>query len=195
MRPSLADPAFAMLVLWAFWAITWFIAAIWSKRASARPGFASELGYRVLTAIGAVIFFVLPQRVASSQLWATPGAVMWALVGLEAAGFAFCWWARIHLGSLWSSTVTRKEGHRIVDTGPYAIVRHPIYTGIITALIATTLARGTSLAIVGAGLIILGLWMKARLEEQFLRRELGENAYDAYRRRVPMLVPFWPTSR
>src|SRR5438445_12979167 len=47
------------------------------------------------------------------------------------------WWARIHLGRLWSSNVTRKKNHHVVDSGPYGIVRHPIYTGVIVASIAT----------------------------------------------------------
>jgi protein-S-isoprenylcysteine O-methyltransferase Ste14 len=77
---------------------------------------------------------------------------------------------------------------------PYGIVRHPIYTGILLAILATMAAKGTIPAVAGALVIILGLWMKARLEEGFLREQLGADAYDAYRRRVPMLVPFGPKS-
>lgn len=54
-------------------------------------------------------------------------------IAVMIAGFAFCWWARIHLGRLWSMRVTKKEGHHVVDTGPYGVVRHPIYTGILVA--------------------------------------------------------------
>lgn len=195
MSRALGNPAVVMLLLWAAWALSWFVAAAWSRRSAARPEFGSEIAYRVVTAIGAIIFFA-PLRASLSRFWMTgSNAAMWALAGLELAGFAFCWWARLHLGSLWSSSVTRKEEHRIVDTGPYAIVRHPIYTGLITALIAMTIARGTILAAAGAAVMTLGFWMKARLEEQFLRAELGPEAYDAYRRRVTMLVPFGPTSR
>jgi protein-S-isoprenylcysteine O-methyltransferase Ste14 len=113
-------------------------------------------------------------------------------IAFEAAGFGLCWWARLHLGKLWSSNVTRKEGHRVVDTGPYGLVRHPIYTGILTALWATAAAKGTILGLVGAAVLTGGMWMKARLEESWLTKELGEEAYGAYRKRVPMLVPFWP---
>ncbi len=114
------------------------------------------------------------------------------MVLLCAAGFGFAWWARIHLGQLWSAFVTRKADHRIVDTGPYGIVRHPIYTGIILAAIALAIVKGTLIAIGGALLAAFGFWVKARLEEGFLREQLGAEAYDAYRRRVPMLVPFGP---
>lgn len=85
--------------------------------------------------------------------------------------------------------------HRTVDTGPYGIVRHPIYTGILIAAFATAAAKGTVMGIAGALVMTLGLWMKARLEEAWLRSELGADAYDAYRQRVPMLLPFGPRAR
>jgi len=104
-------------------------------------------------------------------------------------GFAFTWWARLHLGRLWSSSVTRKEHHHVVNTGPYAVVRHPIYTGLLLAIAATMLERITPATIAGATVMAVGIYVKARVEEAFLRDELGE-AYAAYARRVPMLVPF-----
>jgi protein-S-isoprenylcysteine O-methyltransferase Ste14 len=70
-------------------------------------------------------------------------------------------------------------------------VRHPIYTGLILALVATGIAEATVTALIGAALLILGVWMKASSEERFLRAELGPQ-YDAYSRRVPMLIPFLP---
>jgi len=111
------------------------------------------------------------------------------LAFLMLPGFAFTWWARIHLGRLWSGSVTRKEGHRIVDTGPYAIVRHPIYTGLIWAVVMSAVAVGTILSVLGIGMMILGFWLKARLEERFLVEELGPQPNNDYCRRVPMLWP------
>jgi protein-S-isoprenylcysteine O-methyltransferase Ste14 len=69
-------------------------------------------------------------------------------------------------------------------------VRHPIYTGLIIALLATAATEATRVALLGALLVALGLWVKARAEEYFLLSELGLEAYASYRRRVPMLVPF-----
>jgi protein-S-isoprenylcysteine O-methyltransferase Ste14 len=103
---------------------------------------------------------------------------------------AFAWWARVHLGALWSGTVTRKTDHRVVDTGPYALVRHPIYTGLLFSMLATAIERGRIEPIIGAALVALGLLLQARLEETFLAGELGESAYAGYRARVPMLIPF-----
>src|SRR5581483_11768156 len=99
------------------------------------------------------------------RLWFVNWNEAWVCTALITAGLVFCWWARIHLGTLWSGSVTKKADHRVIDTGPYRLVRLPIYTGILLAVYATAAAKGTILGIVGAVLITLGLWMKARLEE------------------------------
>jgi protein-S-isoprenylcysteine O-methyltransferase Ste14 len=123
-------------------------------------------------------------------LWKLGNGAIYALAALTLAGTLFTWWARIHLGRFWSNAITRKEGHRVIDTGPYGLVRHPIYTGLIAAMFATGIGVGTVTAILGAMLIAAGLWQKARMEEGFLTNELGADAYGPYCRRVPMLVPF-----
>lgn len=114
---------------------------------------------------------------------------------LIASGIAFAWWARLHLGRLWSGHITRKTDHHIVDTGPYGVVRHPICTGLLLSLLATTAAKGTLLAVVGFGLLLFGIWMKAKPEEHWLAQELSEGAYADYRKRVPMLLPLGPKDR
>jgi protein-S-isoprenylcysteine O-methyltransferase Ste14 len=170
------------------------IAAFWADRAITRPSWREEWLYRVLTLIGGYLLlaFRLGPLFPSPRLWALGSAVDWAMFALVIAGFAFAWWARLYLGRLWSSSVTRKADHRIVDTGPYAIVRHPIYTGLLLSAFATTLQVGAARAVVGALFFLLGFWIKARLEERFLSEQLGEAEYGAYRRRVPMLLPFGP---
>ena len=88
--------------------------------------------------------------------------------------------------------ISRKEGHKIIETGPYALMRHPIYTGLIIALLATAAAEGRATALVGATLVVFGVWLKARTEERFLVAELGAELYASYCRRVSMLIPFLP---
>jgi protein-S-isoprenylcysteine O-methyltransferase Ste14 len=177
----------AILYAWIAWLISWFAAAAWSNRTIKRPTVRREVVYRVVTMIGAILMFNGGSRRA--VVWQPNPSIAWLLFALTLAGFAFIWWARLHLGRLWSSSVTRKEHHHIVDTGPYAVVRHPIYAGLLLAIVATMLARLTPGTIAGAALISAGIYVKARLEEEFLREQLGE-AYVAYARRVPMLVPF-----
>jgi protein-S-isoprenylcysteine O-methyltransferase Ste14 len=112
------------------------------------------------------------------------------MFALVAAGLLFTWAARLHLGPLWSSTSAPTEDHRIVDSGPYGVVRHPVYAGLLLAVIATAVERGRIEAIAGALVLIAGVSLRAKLEERFLRRDLGDDAYTSYRRRVPMLLPF-----
>jgi protein-S-isoprenylcysteine O-methyltransferase Ste14 len=180
-------------LVWAAWALSWFGAAWWSGRTEKSVGIRRELGYRVVLVAGVLLFAVPAHRYEGAmRLWHVSRVEAWVCLAVMIAGFAFCWWARLHLGRLWSGQITKKEGHRIVDTGPYRVVRHPIYTGILLAALATVVAKGTVLGLAGAALMTVGLWMKARLEEGWLRSELGADAYDAYRRRVPMLLPFGP---
>ncbi|MBZ9675842.1 methyltransferase family protein [Mesorhizobium sp. ES1-1] len=185
-------PGEAILLLWLAWAVSWAAAAFWADRVEKRAGFRAEAPYRTVLVLGAILFFVPAHGYAGwLRLWSPNLAEAWICVALVAAGLAFAWWARLHLGRLWSGTVTAKADHHVVDTGPYGHVRHPIYTGLLLAILATMAAKGTVWGVAGAVLLIIGIVIKARLEESFLRGELGP-AYDDYARRVPMLVPFTP---
>jgi protein-S-isoprenylcysteine O-methyltransferase Ste14 len=183
--------------VWFAWWISWLVAAAWSDRAVKRPPRRSQVVYRLLAAGGAVLLFGLYRHDNSAEgiLWQTPVEISYVTVAIACIGLLFTWWARIHLGRLWSSSVGRKAEHRVVDTGPYGIVRHPIYSGITLASIATAALRGTLAAWLGVLVMTLGWYVKARMEEEFLRDELGAEAYGAYARRVPMLVPLPRRSR
>jgi protein-S-isoprenylcysteine O-methyltransferase Ste14 len=135
------------------------------------------------------MFAPLQGREWAFPLWQAGGVAGWACVAAELGGFVFAWWARIHLGKLWSGAITLKPDHRVVEDGPYRLVRHPIYTGILLALYASLAMTGSLAGIAGAALMTAGFVWKARIEESWLAGELG-SAYADYRRRVPMLVPF-----
>lgn len=183
-------PHIVFAVLWIAWIVSWTAAAFWSSRAEKRALSWQTAVYRTAIVAGAVLLTPrAARRLAVAPLWDVGYDGAYALAALTLAGLLFAWWARIHLGRLWSGSITRKQDHRVIDTGPYALVRHPIYTGLIFALFASAIAQGTGTALAGAALIAFGLWLKARAEERFLAAELGADAYDAYRRRVPMLMP------
>jgi len=188
-------PMTAIGFLWLAWLVSWVAASSWTEHTEKRVGILAEARYRTALLLGTILVLV-PSRghAAVPRLWAPTSMEGWVCVALVAAGIAFCWWARLHLGRLWSGDVTRKAGHRVIDTGPYALVRHPIYSGLLLAIFATMAARGTLWGVAGTVVLTLGIWLKARLEERFLRDELGP-AYDDYARRIPMLVPFTPASR
>jgi protein-S-isoprenylcysteine O-methyltransferase Ste14 len=184
-------PGIAIVALWIAWAVSWVAAARWSGRTEKRLGMRIQASHRVPLIAGFVILAMPAHGYEGSlRLWHVTRAEAWGCVTLLVAGFAFAWWARLHLGRLWSGSITRKEDHRVVDSGPYGIVRHPIYSGMLLAILGTMLAKGTVPGVAGAALSALALWIKARMEERWLASELGEGAYAAYRRRVPMLLPF-----
>ena len=183
-------PRAVFAVIWIGWIVSWLAAAFWSNRTEKLALTGNTLFYRVVIVVGAVLMTPwATRRLAATPLWNVGYAGAYALAALTLVGLLFAWWARVHIGRLWSGSITRKEGHHVVDTGPYALVRHPIYTGLIAALLATALAQATVNALAGAALLSFGFWLKARAEERFLTAELGADAYGAYRRRVPMLVP------
>ena len=183
----------AFEVIWIGWVVSWVAASLWSGRTEKRAATREMWIYRIVIFAGAILIAPWTAQVLGERpTWQAGYYGAYALVGVMLTGLALTWWARIHLGCLWSSAITRKEKHRLIETGPYAFVRHPIYTGLIIALLATAAIEATLVALLGALLIVLGLWVKARAEERFLMTELGPDAYESYRRRVPMLVPFLP---
>ena len=198
------SPDYAIYIPWDVWIASWVAAAIWANRTLKRPGGGREVPYFILEIGGFIMLLgiadISGRPVSANPLlaflatryWMLPPGAAWAMVAIAAAGFLFCWWARIHLGKLWSGRVTRKEGHHIVDTGPYALVRHPIYTGVLIAALATAAVKGSVHALIGVCMLLVAYQFKARLEERFLSEELGADSYAAYRKRVPMLIPFSP---
>ena len=108
---------------------------------------------------------------------------------LTVAGLLFSIWARRHLGANWSQSVTIKQGHELIVTGPYALVRHPIYTGLLTAFLGTAIATTQLRGLIAFALVAISLLYKLRLEEQWMRAQFGDT-YAAYSRRVAALVPW-----
>lgn len=164
------------------------IAAFFRNRSIVRAPVAGEAVHRLVTVAGALLIFAA-SSIRGGATWRVSASIGWVLVALMAIGLLITWWARLTIGRLWSSDVSRQEAHRVVDWGPYRFVRHPIYTGISLAAFAMAPLRGSIVAVLGAALVAYGLYLKGRLEERFLRQQLGA-PYDAYARRTPMLIPF-----
>ena len=161
--------------LWILFGLYWLISAIRRKRTKRRETILQRLGY-VLPLF--VAFYLLSQPGARyGWLGArfapySPG-VEWAGVLLTAAGVGVAFWARWHLGTNWSGTVTLKEGHELIRSGPYRAIRHPIYTGILMALLGTAIAAGEVRALLAVGIVWVSFYIKARREESFLAQEFG----------------------
>jgi protein-S-isoprenylcysteine O-methyltransferase Ste14 len=191
------SPFFYSGAIFGAWVVSWFVAAIWSRRTTARPPRGARFLDLGLTFVGAgLLAYGSRMREVYGGgpfTWGFPLPIDWLLTACVALGLVFTWWARLTLGDLWSGAVVRKEAHVVVRRGPYRLVRHPIYTGLIFALLALGVQAGRPAGVVGALLMAVGFWTKARLEERFLTVGLGEGEYADYRRITPMLIPFWPT--
>lgn len=194
---------------WVLLLISWHLAMLWSGKAIAKEAAWRRSLYLACFVLGFGLLFTPPRATSflglrlfgfagltptlwRGPLWASSEPVAWSLWLMELAGFAFAWWARVHLGRLWSGMITLREDHRVVDTGPYRLARHPIYTGYLTASWAVAFIVATPAALLGAFVLSATMTIKAKNEEAFLRRELGAAAYDAYAARTPMLIPFAP---
>lgn len=182
-------PVIAIYLIWSAWFVTWIAGAILTPPAVRRASLPLELLYRVLVIGGYALLFGLYNRYDTEyRLWnAEMGQTGWTLAWVVIGAVLFCWWTRAQLGFQLPGTGRRKP--RLVMTGPYRAIRHPFYTGVIVAAVATAAALGAPSAAAGAIVLFAAFVMKAILEEIALRRELGPDAYAAYARRVPVLVP------
>jgi protein-S-isoprenylcysteine O-methyltransferase Ste14 len=117
------------------------------------------------------------------------GTLLVAAAILCLVGVAFCFWARAVLGRNWSGTVTLKENHELIVRGPYRLVRHPIYTGLLAMALATAIQRGDIGGILGFLLIAVSFWIKSTHEEEVMLKQFPDQ-YPAYRERVKRIIPF-----
>jgi protein-S-isoprenylcysteine O-methyltransferase Ste14 len=183
----------AVVWAWVVWYGTWIATVAWSSQTTVKMGKDRRGWHRALAGLGIILLFTPSSgtfaRPLVAPMWSETAGVQWTLLALVMVGFGFCWWARLHLGRLWSLLVTLKEDHRIIDTGPYGLVRHPIYAGVMFAALMTALMKASPASLAGSVLVCVGFAMTARIEEGFLRIQLGADAYDAYSRKVPMLMP------
>lgn len=182
--------------IWVAVGAIWLAAAVASKRTTRREAAASRaLHICIMIAAFALMF---PNLVFIGRLPAGPldrrfvpdsTAVAWTGVAVTAAGCAFAIWARLLLGSNWSSGITVKQNHELMRRGPYAIVRHPIYAGLLFGLAGTALALGEWRGVAGLALVFAGWYRKSRTEEVFMTEQFGA-AYTGYQRQVKALIPF-----
>jgi hypothetical protein len=137
-------PTQLLAIIWILWVISWVVASFWSGQTRKHVMTWVSLKYRFPILLGAILFLPWTGKVLGEKpLWQFGSLGIYLLACLVLAGISFTWWARIHLGRFWSNAITRKEGHQVIDTGPYGLVRHPIYTGLIAGMLVTGIAVGT----------------------------------------------------
>jgi len=176
---------------WILFAVIWLVAAFWTKRSVYRESGWRRLGYVIPILVGGYLVFKGDRLSDPLDLRVIPhvDALAWTGVVLCIAGLAFCIWARFTLGRNWSGVVTLKGGHELIMRGPYAVVRHPIYTGLLTMFIATVIVLGHVAGIIALPLVFVSIWIKLRHEEKLMLQKFPDQ-YTAYQRRVKRLIPF-----
>jgi protein-S-isoprenylcysteine O-methyltransferase Ste14 len=178
-----------LLVAWGAFALAWALGALHTAPTVRRETAAERLSYVLPTVLLALLVWTRPDLPVLGTRFAPEAPATFTLgAALLYAGVAFAIWARVHLGRYWSGTVTLKEGHRLIRTGPYAIVRNPIYTGLIAGFLGSALLVDRLGVLLGAIVLAVSFLVKIRREERFLTDRFGEE-FLAYKREVRSLIP------
>jgi protein-S-isoprenylcysteine O-methyltransferase Ste14 len=176
---------------WLVTAVIWLIGMAFTKPTAKTGSPGLRLAYLVLAITGG--FCIGDKRLHWGWLSGRflPPSVNLLFLGamLTVIGCAVAIWARGVLGSNWSGAPDVKRGHLLVQTGPYALTRHPIYTGFVVALSGTTLAVARFRAIIGFLLVLGSMLIKIAQEEKLMSESFPED-YANYRSRVKALVPW-----
>jgi protein-S-isoprenylcysteine O-methyltransferase Ste14 len=190
-----------ILGCWATFLLVWIVSAFNTKR-DIRGGYGKVWQeFWLLRLVAAVVFLFVETRIArgtahftnpellfSRGIFPQSAVLGWAAAVLSVIGVGFAIWARVHLGRNWSPRPAVKEHHELITTGPYAYVRHPIYTGLILMALGMALTG----SIWGIGVFIIAsftLILRIGKEEKIML-ELFPNEYSEYQKRTKRLVPF-----
>lgn len=188
------DPLYryAIPALWMTWGAYWMVSA-WSVKTTARQeSYASLAAHVVPMFVTFVLVFsprILPWGLLGERMYPDGEIIHWVAVAIVAAGLAFATWARIHLGRNWSGVVMVKTDHELIRSGPYGLVRHPIYTGLLVAVAGTAIARGEWRGPLGTLILLIALWRKLQNEERMMGETFGDQ-YAKYKAEVAALIPF-----
>jgi protein-S-isoprenylcysteine O-methyltransferase Ste14 len=188
-----------ILLSWAVFLLVWGVTAFFVKQDVRGRGYAAaRRRYWILRLAAAALIIILAVRlgrrasfsgmVFSPDIFRPPPALGWAGAALTAIGIGLAIWARVNLGRNWSPRPAVKEHHELVTTGPYAYVRHPIYTGITLAALGTALT-GNIIGIVTFVVISITFPWRINKEEKIML-ELFPKQYPEYQKRTKRLVPF-----
>ncbi len=177
--------------MWLSYAAYWWAMSRNVKETERRESVSSRLARLVLIGCAVALLWLpsVPLPLLNERFLPLSALCFWCGSVVTAGGLLFSVWARHHLGKNWSQAVTVKEGHELITSGPYALVRHPIYTGLLLAFVGSAVARGEWRGLLASALVFGALWRKLRLEEKWMRVQFGE-PYEAYSQQVAALVPY-----
>jgi protein-S-isoprenylcysteine O-methyltransferase len=176
---------------WGIFFVIWMVAAMYTKRTVYHESGARRLRYIIPIVFGWFLVFRGYRLRPPFNIHIIPptDAILVAAAIVCLCGVGFCLWARAVLGRNWSGTVTLKENHELIVRGPYRLVRHPIYTGLLAMLIATWMEQAHIAGMIGLGLVVISLWVKLSHEEEVMRNQFPKQ-YADYQERVKRIIPF-----
>jgi len=179
-----------IVACWCVFFVVWVTTAAKAKPTVETQSAAGMLAHRIPVGLGWWLF-LFPNFPGEFNRQILPRTAELEIAGavICVCGLVFTLWARYTLAGNWSSDVTFKQEHELIRRGPYQLVRHPIYTGLLVMFTGTGLHVGQLRCLIGLPLIALGFWIKLSQEERLLERHFPE-AYPSYRREVKALIPF-----
>jgi protein-S-isoprenylcysteine O-methyltransferase Ste14 len=176
---------------WALLVAVWVPGYFRQNKVARVPAPAAQIATSLLIAVA---FFMLLSRKSPDflKVQITPRQIWLGLLGdtlcVASVVLAIC--ARVRLGANWSGTVAVvREGHELVQSGPYRIVRHPIYTGLLFAMLGTAFTIGTIASYLAVLLALVGFLARIRVEEKLMTSQFPD-LYPLYKQRTRALVPF-----
>jgi protein-S-isoprenylcysteine O-methyltransferase Ste14 len=176
--------------VWIVIGIIWLATSFTTKPAVRKQPVAASLAYKVTVFLAGFLLFDSGFSVGVLGVSFRPPSVILDSAGfaITVCGAAFAVWARFFLGTNWSSAVSVKQNHQLIQSGPYAIVRHPIYAGFSLGALGTAIAVGEIRGLLAVVLSVLTWRMKWGVEEAFMKEQFGAQ-YVEYKRRVNALIP------
>jgi len=177
------------LWLWCLWGFLWAVLALRTQSTVKAEASVSRLFHvSLLVASFFLMYKQFSGGVLGSVLFTPSLAVSILGLVLVGKGIIFSCWARFHLGKYWSGRITLKQDHKLIQSGPYRWVRHPIYTGILLAMLGTALMIGKVHAFAAVLIMFVAYCYKISREEKLLSQQFGSD-YEAYRQRTKALLP------
>ena len=175
---------------WTIWAVWWLAMGFFSKSTKRRESAAQRIEHLAPAMLGFTLVFRegFGGSWLARPIWPANPVLLIVCVTATILGLLFAAWARLILGSNWSGTVTIKTNHQLIRRGPYRWIRHPIYTGMLAALLASAVIQGLLSGMIGFAFVLLALYRKARREESFLSQEFGDGFME-HQQHTGMFLP------
>lgn len=176
--------------VWIAVAIIWLTASFTTKPAVRKQPMAAGLAYKLTAILAAFLMFDSGLSVGILGVGFRPPSALLDSLGfaITLCGAAFAVWARFFLGTNWSSAVSVKRNHQLMQSGPYAVVRHPIYAGFSLSAVGTAITIGEVRGLLAVVLSVITWRMKWGVEETFMKEQFGAQ-YADYKRRASALIP------